>query len=311
MKRTLIVGSEGQDGQLLFEHLADNVVVGLGRNSIRSSDGQRRTQTNVLDAGEVSSFIAEFKPDEIYYLAAHHRSSEDQTSESEARYEQRTHDVHVVGLTHCLEAMRTHAQDARLFYAASSHIYRGCDVSPQSEQTDFAPLCAYGRSKVEGIKMCRLYRKKHGLFTSVGILFNHESHLRRPQFVSRKIVSTAVAIAAGKRSELRLGDFGATVDWGYAPDYVAAMTKILGHHEADDFVIATGVPHTVADFVGIAFEAVDLDWRDYVREDPNLLSKPQIQLLGDATKLRETTGWKPTMSFDKMIETMVQLEHAK
>ena len=159
--------------------------------------------------------------------------------------------------------------------------------------------------------MCRFFREKHGVFASVGILFNHESELRRPDFVSRKITRAAAAIKLGLRpSKLVVGDLSARTDWGYAPDFVAAFVDILGLDEPDDFVVATGSLHRVRDLAEAAFAAVELDWRDWVVEDASLLSRRAPARRGNPAKLTAATGWRPRVGFQEMVERMVAADLA-
>ena len=202
--------------------------------------------------------------------------------------------------------MRLHAPKARLFYAASSLCFGDATESPQTESTPLAPRCVYGITKTAGVQCCRLYRQTHGLYALSGFLYNHESPLRPEKFVTQKIVRAAKAIARGEQSELILGDLSARIDWGWAPDYADAMTRTLRLPEARDFVIATGETHSVRDFVEIAFTRVGLDWQNYVKENTVLLQRRNAPLVGDASLLRQLTGWKPMVTFPEMIDLLLQ-----
>jgi GDPmannose 4,6-dehydratase len=250
--------------------------------------------------------VRKTQPATIYYLAAYHHSAEDPLLGDVATLFRRSFEVHVTGLIHFLEAMRTRSPATRLFYAASSHIFGQPDAPTQSEQTPCAPQCPYGITKAAGLHACRYYRRTHNLFASVGILYNHESPYRREAFVSQKIIRAAVAIAAGKQERIVLGDLSARIDWGWAPDFVDAMTRVLALPKADDFVIATGQSHSVQEFAQIALESLGLDWRNHVVEDPSLLTKQRRSLVGDSSKLREATGWEPSVSFRQMVELLLE-----
>src|SRR5581483_8894819 len=254
MKRAVIVGSEGQAGRILFDQLAGTgaAVLGIGSNRTRSTTPDSPVGIDITNRSEVLETVRAWQPDEIYYLAAYHHSSEDKTGDDAELFE-RSFEVHVCGLIHFLEAMKQHAPDARLFYAASSLVFGTPSHSPQNEDTPLAPQCVYGITKVAGIHSCRFYRESHDLHVSVGILYNHESPLRRAGFVSQKIVRAAIAIARGSREKLVLGDLSARVDWGYAPDFTEAMQRIVRLTEPDDYIIATGEAHSVQEFVEIAF----------------------------------------------------------
>ena len=220
--------------------------------------------------------------------------------------------VHVAGLVNTLEAVQAHAPSCSVFYAASSHVFAGSDTETQDESTAFAPTDAYGITKVAGVHVCRSYRAR-GLRVSAGLLYNHESRYRGRGFVSSRIVDGACAareaLNRGAPYVLKLGHLGAVVDWGYAPDYVAAMRAITARAadgSADDYVVASGVGHTVGDLARVAFAAVGLDSRDHVQEDPSLLRKRPGRLVGDASKLRRETGWAPSLSFEEMVKTLVR-----
>jgi GDPmannose 4,6-dehydratase len=202
---------------------------------------------------------------------------------------------------------------ARLFYASSSLVFGNPDEAPQNENTPRRPVCAYGTTKLAGMNICDIYRREHGMFCCSGILFNHESPYRSPQFVTKKIVSGAVKIHLGLQNELTLGSLAARTDWGAATDYVAAMRAILSLPEPDDFVVATGKLHSVRDFARAAFSALGLEYEQYVREDPALVQRPirTIPLVGDTSKLTAATGWSPQIGFEAMIQEMVQEERAQ
>ena len=297
MTGAVIIGAGGQDGRLLGEQLeqAGASVVRLGRGDV-----------DLLDRAPIDTLVRQHQPREIYYLAAHHHSSEDTLGGDEAALFRTSLDVHVTGLVHFLEAIRTHSPATRLFYAASSHVFGQSEQPLQNEQTPCNPTCVYGITKTAGLHCCRYYRSAHGLFAAAGILYNHESPHRGPKFVSQKIISAALAIAAGHQERLVLGDLCARIDWGYAPDYVDAMRRILALPQADDFVIATGEQHSVQEFVEIAFAAVGMDWREHVVEDSGRITKQRRSLAGDASRLRTATGWQPSVTFRRMVQLLIE-----
>jgi GDPmannose 4,6-dehydratase len=313
MKRAIIVGSGGQDGHYLFEHLTATgaAVLGITRQAIRVG-GSLPALPGVIDlqdAGQIQDVIAAVVPDEVYYLAAFHHSAEDKSALGGVTLFQKSYETHVLGLVHVLEAIRQSAPQARLFYAASSHVFGHSPPAPQTEATPLDPQCIYGITKVGGIQCCRFYRDTHGIHASVGILYNHESARRRPDFLTKKIVRAAVAISRGEQSRLTLGDLSAKVDWGYAPDFVDAMVRIVAQPRPDEYIIATGHLHTVAEFVSIAFACVGLDWKQYVDEQPGIVVKNTAAVrVGDSSKLRGATGWKPTVTFEQMIGVLVDAE---
>lgn len=306
MATTIIVGSSGQDGRLLYRYLAErgDVIVGIARGSTCSTEPGWGRKLDISDPNAVSEIIHSLQPHEIYYLAAYHHASEDIIS-SNADFIRRSFEVNLFSLINFLDAIRRLSPKTRIFYAASSHLFGDPTEIPQNERTPINPICVYGTSKAAGVHVCRYYRNTYSLFASVGILYNHESSLRGPSFVTQKIIRGAISIKNKQQDEIILGDLDAIVDWGYAPNYVEAMHRILLHDRADDFVIATGVRHTVRDFVDITFGLLGLDWRRYVKIDQSLLRNKKRMLIGDASKLMEATGWRPTVGFEEMIRTML------
>jgi GDPmannose 4,6-dehydratase len=312
MKRALILGSRGQDGELLTRHLTarEYHVVGVDRDSVDCSRGSSMPPVDVMDPASIHAFVRSFQPAEVYYLAAFHHSSQSTDLLAPAAMWSTSFDIHVHGLINTLEALRDAAPEARLFYAASSLVFGEPEQSPQTEAVPLNPQCVYGITKAAGSRVCDFYRQQYSIHAGVGFLYNHESHLRTEAFLSRKIVKTAVRIKHGEADELVLGNLSAQSDWGYAPDYVDAMHRIVNLPEPDDFVVATGRLHCVQDWVEAAFGALDLDWRRYCREDPSLITRRKRPLVGDSSKLRDRTGWRPATSFADMVSIMVEMEGA-
>lgn len=308
MQRAIIVGSEGQDGRILYDRLRqeDYALLGVGRGTIRSTEASAPDQLDVLDREAVRSLVAEMRPDEVYYLAAHHRSSEQRTGDGNLEEFEASFRIHVTGLLNFLEALREHRRTSppRLVYAASCRIFGDSRPGSLDESSPFQPESVYGITKMAGLLCCRFYRNQHGLHASTCILFNHESPLRRPEFVSQRIIRGVLAIRRNPETRLVLGDLTATIDWGYAPDHVDAMVRIVRLPEPGEFVVATGEAHTVQEFARIAFELAGLDWRAHVEENPSLVARRGVRLVGDAGKLRLATGWKPSVPFEEMIRLM-------
>lgn len=302
--------ARGQDGTLLTQQLRakDYSVLGIDRGTVECSDGSEWTTVDILDVESVADAVKRFTPEEIYYLAAYHHSSENADLVAPAGIWSESFSVHVRGLINFLEAIRAHVPGARLFYAASALVFGRPEQSPQTETASLDPVCVYGITKTAGVHCCRFYRRHYSVFASVGFLYNHESHLRPESFLSRKIVRAATRIKQGAQRELVLGDLSAERDWGYAPDYVEAMWRILGLQAADDFIIASGRLHRVLDWVEEAFEALGLVWQDHVRQERSLLSREPGKLVGDSSKLRRATGWHPSTSFREMVANMLRLE---
>src|SRR3990172_959286 len=281
MRKAVIVGCNGQDGQLLYNLLLrkNYDIVGIGRGFIRSNTSyQFGCAVDIGNADEVFSLIGEFMPDEIYYLAAFHQSSEDEGMDTIELF-RGSSQVNVLSLVNFLEGIRVLSPATRLFYAASSHIFKGTPSDMQDEITPVNPTCIYGITKASGLFTCRFYRNTYAVFASTGILYNHESSLRSDKFVSQKIIKGVVNIKNNRQEKLKLGDINAEVDWGYAPNYVEAMHNILNIGSPDDFVIATGQKHSVREFVRTAFDYLDLDWQRYVEEDPSIITKKKVALV--------------------------------
>ena len=312
MKKALIVGCDGQDGRLLYDLLIEKgyALVGIDKTSVRcTSDQVKMARVDITDNNQVGDLIRVFEPDEVYYLAAFHHSAEDVPID-EIELFRNSYQVNVNSMLHFLEAIRKHSPSARFFYAASSHIFGNADENVQDENTPIRPNGVYGITKAAGLHICRYYRNKHSIFASVGILYNHESRFRGPQFVSKKIIRGALNIKNRGQEYLVLGDLSAKVDWGYAPDYVDAMHRMLNTTDPDDYIVATGVEHSVRDFVEIAFSALSLDWKRYVKEEAGLLSKSKKILIGNPQKLMNKTGWKPSVDFTSMIHILLDEERS-
>jgi GDPmannose 4,6-dehydratase len=307
VQRALIIGAGGQDGRLLTRLLLDReyAVRGWVQSEPAELDTCECTRIDILQSALVEAELRRSTPDEIYYLAAFHHATEDVVELSAAELLRCSFDVHVLGLLNVLQAMEECCPRTRLFYAASSHVFGAPLTEWQNEETPLAPNSPYGISKAAGLQCCQLYRRQKGIFAATGILFNHESALRKPSFLSQKIVSGALQAQRDPTYRLVLGDLEARVDWGYAPDYVDAMFRILQLPEAGDFVVASGVLHTVREFAEAAFAALGLDWRQHVETDPRLLNKTSHPLRGDFSKLRNATGWSPATGFVEMVGRLV------
>ena len=307
MKKAIIIGSRGQDGQYLFQNLLKKnyEVIGLDLNTVDSASSRIKKTIDILRSKQVSHLLKQQKPDEVYYLAAFHQSSQDK-ADNDAEVFKKCLDVNVRGLFNFLEDIRRYSPMTRLFYAASSHIF-GQPLCPvQDEKTPLQPHCIYGITKTAGLNLCRFYRQTHSVFASVGILYNHESPLRSPQFVSQKIVQTAIAIKHKREKKLVIGDLKVKIDWGYAADYVEAMRRILQLPQAGDFIISSGRAHTIEEFVKEVFALLQLDWRSFVEENPLLITKKlKNNLVGDHRKLTQATGWRPTVDLKGLIKIMV------
>ncbi|HEY7003490.1 MAG TPA: GDP-mannose 4,6-dehydratase [Gaiellaceae bacterium] len=312
-RRALITGVTGQDGSYLAEFLLeqDYEVFGMVRRASTESyeriahivDGITLVQADLLDPASLTSALEEAEPTEVYNLAA---QSFVPTS---WRQPVLTAEFTAVGVTRLLEAIRRVNPDIRFYQASSSEMFGKVRGVPQNELTPFYPRSPYGVAKAYGHFITVNYRESYGLFAVSGILFNHESPRRGLEFVTRKITDGVARIKLGLAKELRLGNLDAKRDWGFAGDYVRAMWLMLQHEEADDFVIATGDPRSVQEFVDAAFGHVGLDPAEHVVIDPEFLRPAEVdQLVGDASKAAEKLGWRPDVSFEGLVQMMVDAD---
>ena len=314
-KVALITGINGQDGSYLAELLLDKgyEVHGiLKRNSVAENQTARikvydqikdnLTYADMTDLASLNRVLSKVQPDEIYNLAAqsHVRISFDQPVY--------TANTVAIGTLNLLEATLSMCKNAKIYQASSSEMF-GNSIDKdrfQRETTPMNPVSPYGCAKVFGYNITRNYRNSYGMYVSNGILFNHESPRRGTNFVTNKVVKEAVKIFYGQSTELRLGNLEATRDWGHAKDYVEAMWRILQLEEPNDFVCATGVSHSVKELCEYVFTKLGLNYEDYVKLDMKFLRPEELtDLKGDPTKLMKATGWKPTYTFETMLDEMI------
>jgi GDPmannose 4,6-dehydratase len=312
-KVALITGITGQDGSYLAEFLLSKGyrVCGMVRrasvenferiNHIRNK--VELIQGDLLDQYSLISVLKEARPSEVYNLAA---QSFVPTSWNQPVL---TSEFTALGVTRMLESIRLVDPSIRFYQASSSEMYGRVRETPQGELTPFYPRSPYGVAKVYGHYITVNYRESYNLFAVSGILFNHESPRRGLEFVTRKVTDGVARIKLGLASELRLGNLDARRDWGFAGDYVEAMWLMLQQNEADDYVIATGETHTVKRLVEVAFNHAELPWEKYVKLDPKFLRPAEVDLLiGDPSKAQQKLGWKPKVSFEQMIQMMVDAD---
>jgi GDPmannose 4,6-dehydratase len=313
MKRALITGITGQDGSYLAEFLLgkDYEVYGMVRRAStetfeRINHIKHRVhlrQADLLDQLSLIELMKEIKPHEIYNLAA---MSFVPTSWTQPVL---TGEFTGIGVTRMLEAVRHICPEARFYQASSSEMYGKVRETPQSEVTPFYPRSPYGVAKAYGHYITVNYRESYGLFATGGILFNHESPRRGLEFVTRKITDGVARIKLGLARELRLGNLDSHRDWGFAGDYVRAMWMMLQQSEPDDYVVGTGIAHSVRDFVQLAFERVGLDFTRYVTVDPKFIRPAEVDiLLADNTKARTKLGWTPEVDFAGLVNMMVDAD---
>lgn len=306
-KTAVIVGHQGQDGNLLRLNLTcrSYKVIGIGRRvTLGLTDS---APINILNVDSVRSFLKHVKPDEIYYLAAFHTSSEKAKSPlSQFDLFQHSQDIHVTGLLNFLASIADSSPETRIFYASSSLIFSGNHGEMQDELTPYEPIGMYGITKAQGMWLCREFREKHDIYASCGILYNHESRFRPISYLTSKIIHGAIRISAGRKEKMQVGNLSSRVDWGFAPDYVEAMRSIMQLNEPDDFVIASGFAYTVEEFIFHVFRYFDLDWRQYVEVDPDLLFRQQPVKVGNASKLEEKTGLNLARNLGNFVQLLVE-----
>ncbi|HXH19554.1 MAG TPA: GDP-mannose 4,6-dehydratase [Chitinophagales bacterium] len=312
MKKAIIIGSTGQDGTYLTSFLREHHYEVTGISGKTITDNQYGIFTSDIRKPEYADRVIKIiQPDEVYFLAAIHHSSEEQAIEDGELF-RASIDVNVTALVNFLESIRKFSTRSRLFYAASSHVFGNPEKSPQDELTPFRPDCIYGITKSAGAHACRFYRERHRIFACAGILYNHESPLRGSKYVSKKIVEAAVAIRQGKKKELVLGNLDSEIDWGYAPDYVRGMHAMMQLPGPDDFIISSGEVHSIRDFVSEVFSYLGLDWKAFVKVNPALITKQQKRhLAGNNQKIRNATGWAPGVDFKGLIKILVDEELKK
>ena len=314
-KRVVVTGITGQDGSYLAEFLLEKgyEVIGVVRRSSLPNLGRIQhlldrvslRPADLLDQLSLLRLIQDVKPHEIYNLAA--------MSFVPASWDQPllTGDYNSMGVTRLLEAIRHVDTSIKLYQASSSEMYGRVREVPQTELTPFYPRSPYGVSKVFGHYITVNYRESYNMFAVSGILFNHESPRRGLEFVTRKVTDGVARIKLGLSDHLPLGNLDACRDWGFAGDYVRAMWMMLQQDQADDYVIATGVSHSVRQLVETAFGHVGLDWQKYVRVDPAFLRPAEVDhLIGDASKAKRVLGWEPSVSFEGLVSMMVDADIA-
>ena len=291
MPTALITGVTGQDGSYLAEFLLERGydVVGVVRRTSHDSYERIGHLLDHIRIQPAQSFVPTSWTQPVL-----------------------TGEFTALGVTRILEAIRLAHPEARFYQASSSEMFGRVQQSPQNERTSFYPRSPYGVAKVYGHWITVNYRESYGLYAVSGMLFNHESPRRGLEFVTRKVSDGVARIKLGLASELRLGNLDAQRDWGYAGDYVDAIWRMLQQPEPEDYVVGTGIAHSVRDLVQIAFARVGLDWEEYVRTDPALVRPAEVEhLLADPTKARKKLGWEPTVSFEEMIHLMVDHDLAK
>ncbi len=312
-RRALITGVTGQDGSYLAEFLLENGYEVHGMVRRASTENFERIerlhdrivlhQADLLDQLSIVTMVQEVRPHEVYNFAA---QSFVPTSWSQPLL---TGEFTGLGVTRMLEAIRHVDPTIRFYQASSSEMFGKVREEPQNEETPFWPRSPYGVAKVYGHWITVNYRESYDIFACSGILFNHESPLRGKEFISRKVTDAVARIKLGVQEKLVLGNLDAMRDWGFAGDYIKATWLMLQQDQPDDYVVATGVKHSVRELVELAFQHVGLDWHDHVVSDQKLFRPAEINTLrGDASKARRVLGWEPTVSFTELIRMMVDAD---
>jgi GDPmannose 4,6-dehydratase len=315
-KTALITGITGQDGSYLAEFLLNKgyKVFGLIRRSstvnferlVHLQDRIELVSGDLLDQNSLISALHASQPQEVYNLAS---QSFVPTSWTQPVL---TGEFTALGVTRILEAIRVVDPQIRFYQASSSEMFGMVRQSPQNEDTPFYPRSPYGVAKLYGHWITVNYRESYNLFATSGILFNHESPRRGFEFVTRKVSYGAARIKLGLQKKLRMGNLDAERDWGYAGDYVEAMWLMLQQDQPRDYVVATGITHSVRRLLEVAFQTVDLDYREFVEADPALLRPAEVHhLLGDSTRARRELGWQPKVSFEELVTMMVREDLAR
>lgn len=294
--KAIIFGAGGQDGQILARQIEAN-----GGSALKITPTH---PANPLANVAVGDLIKKEAPDHIYYLAALHRSSE-QAPQSDAEEWTKSFQIHLEGWVNVLDGAQRHRPKARLLFASSAHVFGHPAKVPQNEVTPLQPTCAYGCSKLAGMEAGRFFREQHAMHVSHAILFPHESVLRGPNFLSKKLLLAAQEAARDPSYQMELGNPEATCDWGYAPEYTSAMQNILDLETPEDFVVATGFEAKVAHFAEAIFACFGLKWENHVLTRPDLLKKPTRRYVGDPSRLRQKTGSSPSLHLPQLAQRLV------
>jgi GDPmannose 4,6-dehydratase len=311
MKRALITGINGMDGSYLAELLLEKDYEVFGME--RRSSSKNRTNTGHLegkitfvngdltDQNSLMRCLKESNPDEVYNLAAQSFVGESWNTPEQ------TGDVTGLGVLRMLEAIREYGKEVKFYQASTSEMFGRMVENPANENTPFYPRSPYGVAKLYGHWITKNYRESYDMFNVSGILFNHESERRGIEFVTRKITDGVARIHLGLEDYITLGNLDSKRDWGYSPDYVESMWLMLQQDKPDDYVIATGVEHSIRDFLEVAFNCVGIEnWSHYVKQDPRYMRPAEVAVLcGDSTKARVELGWTPKTSFEEMVSRMV------
>lgn len=296
MNNALIIGSKGQDGLLMSELLANQGV---------QCQGLCRGSLDLTNFNQVLTQVQNSRPKYLFYFAAHHTSA----SEDQNRSENREYfNVNTIGVLNFLDAIKLASPNTHFFFASSSLIFKPNPVESINEASELDLSNLYSISKYASMKLCEHYREVFGLQTTVGIMFNHESRYRKNKFVSRKIVDFVVAIKKGSVGKLSLGNLDTVVDWGAAEDYMSAIYQLVREGKTGDYVISSGHGHTLRQFCEVAFSYLGLDYAEYLSKDYENIARVNSTRIGDSSKLISDLSWKSEISFEKMIQNMIDYQ---
>lgn len=301
MRKALIIGSEGQDGRLLNLLLTTKgyEVWGIGRQ-ISHSTNYLSFDLATDNFSIIEDLIVKQKPNEIYYVAAFHQSSQEDNNARNFDFIERSINVNQTGFMRIMEICRKHHPEVKIMYTSSSLIFSGAKKQIQNEDTPHESRCIYSVSKCAAMEAAKFYRANYNLFVSIGIMYNHESVFRKDYFLSKKIINETKKLVENKVTSITIGDLSAITDWGYAPDYVEAMWHILQLNKSDEYIISSGKGHKVGDWFEVLFKYLNKDWKQFVKEDPSFIIRKKPVLIGDNSKLL-ATGWKPKVNFEEMV----------
>lgn len=307
-KTALIVGGHGQDGKLLTSLLLKKRVnvIATGRHKTDWGKYSFSHHLQITDRPMVEEHIKTIAPDYVYYLAGHHSSSDTKNPTSNEPKHSAAYTSHVDGLLNCLHSIANSSPKTKLFYASSSLVFSGRYGVTQNEKTPLDPICEYGITKAMGMWLCRLYRTSYNVFASCGILYNHESALRPPHFLTARVIREAREVAAGCRRRIIIGSLDARVDWGYAADYMKAAESIINLNESDDFIIASSKTYSVRRFVSLVLQHFNIPWIGTVVEDPRILHRQPIERCGDSTKLFSRTGIDLRSPLETLVSKLIR-----
>ena len=304
IKKVIIVGAGGQDGQILSKKLKE-LDVQVFKIFSPSSRRDKTKNIDISNHKQVSDLVKSFKPDEIYYFAAYHCSSEENIEDNLTFSYEQSYNVHFKYYLFFLIAIKKYSLKTKIFYAASSLVFSGKNGKYQNECTPFDPVEIYGLTKAQGIQLTNYFREVHSVFASAGILYTHESKYRKESFLSAKIIKTAMRIAAGSNEKLIIGNLDNQVDWSYAPDFIDAFQLILSAEKADNFIVASGQAHTVREFIEKVFCFFKINFEKNVIEDKSLLHRHSLTKIGDITKIKTKLNWQNSRDFDNLIKNLI------